>query len=153
MSALLDRIPSRFREHQALGQFVRYAIVGAANVAVYVTIFNVLRVVDTHPNLAAGVAFFVTSIQSFTLNKVWTFRDRRREALVRQYLVFVFFTIVGLAINQGVFTALLVPLDRLGRVGENLALVGALPFSVAWNFFSYRRWTFHHPGRVGSSTA
>lgn len=148
MSALLDRIPPRFRHHEALGQFVRYAIVGVANVAVYFGVLNLLDVVGSHPNVSAAVAFFVTSIQSFTFNKLWAFRDRRREALVRQYLVFVFFTVIGLGINQLVFTLLLIPLDRFGRIGLNLAAMGALPFSVVWNFLSYRRWTFHHPGRV-----
>lgn len=146
------RLYARLSGYPALHQFVRYALVGVLNVVVYLGIFNVLRVVDAHPNLAAAVAFFVTSIQSFTLNKLWAFRDPRREALMRQYLVFVFFTLVGLAINQAAFTVLLLPLRRFGRLGENAALIGALPFSVIWNFFSYRRWTFK-PGAHAAAGA
>jgi putative flippase GtrA len=126
----------------ALHQFVRYGLVGVLNVAVYFALYNLLRLVDTHPNLAAAVAFFVTSLQSFALNKLWAFRDARRHAVFRQYLVFVMFTMIGLAINQAAFTVFLLPLRRFGALGENAALLGAIPFSVAWNFFSYRRWTF-----------
>ena len=139
-SKVRHRIP--VRHHEVVGQFVRYAVIGCLNVAVYFGIFNLLRVVGLHPNASLAVAFFLTSIQSFTLNKVWAFKDRRREALVRQYVVFVFFTTVGLAINQVAFTAFHLPLQRFGRIGENLAAFGAIPFSIMWNFLSYRRWTF-----------
>ena len=89
-----------------------------------------------------AIGFFIASINSFLLNKAWAFRDQRREAVVRQYFTFLFFTLVGLALHTGAFALLLVPLDVHGQIGRNLALLCALPVSVIWNFTSYRLWTF-----------
>lgn len=135
-------IYERLSRYPAVLQFVRFATVGSLNVALYLLLFNVLLAVGLHTLAANAIAFVVTSINSFALNKTWAFKDRRRHALVRQYFVFVTFTLVGLAINSGVLSLLLIPLDRFGTLGKNAAALGAIPFSVAWNFNAYRRWTF-----------
>lgn len=134
----------RVTRHEIVHQFVKYAMVGALNVCVHVGIFNVLLLAGGFPTLAANaVAFFIASINSFFWNKRWAFRDARREAVVRQYLVFLFFTVVGLALHTGAFRLLLVPLHLHGTIGKNLALLLALPVSVIWNFTCYRFWTFN----------
>ncbi len=133
---------ARVSRYPALLQFVKYGMVGVLNVTVYVGIYNLLRLADVHPNLSLTVAFFFTSIQSYTLNNRWTFRDTGRHPLFRGYMLFVGFTLVGLALNQAAFTFFLIGLRRFGRLGENIALLGATPLSVAWNFMAYRRWTF-----------
>lgn len=132
--------------HEAFGQFVRYAIIGCLNVVTFFTIFNLLLWAGVHTLVANAIAFFLTSIGSFLLNKAWAFKDRARQAVFRQYLVFVSFTLVGLALNTGVLTLLLIPLSRYGTLGKNLAALGALPVSVVWNFTTYRRWTFSSDG-------
>jgi len=137
-TALYDRL-SRY---PVLHQFVRFATVGTLNVVLYLLAFNVLLALGLHTLVSNGVAFVVSSINSFVLNKTWAFKDRSRDAVVRQYFVFVFFTFVGLAINTGVLSLLLIPLGRFGTLGKNAAAIGAIPFSVVWNFNAYRRWTF-----------
>lgn len=142
-----SRLYARLSRRPALHQFVRFATVGVLNVVLYFSIFNLLLWLGLHTLASNAVAFLVSSVNSFTLNKLWAFKDPRREAIVRQYFVFVFFTLVGLAINSGVLWLLLIPLATYGTIGKNLAALGALPFSVAWNFTAYRRWTFrvHRP--------
>jgi putative flippase GtrA len=141
----------RLSRHEIVRQFVKYAVVGVLNVAIFLTIFNVLRSMDVPVLGANAIAFVVTSVNSFLLNKFWSFRDHRREAFVRQYLVFVLFTIVGLALNTAVFRLLLIPLAQFDRLGENAAALGALPVSVIWNFTTYRRWTFKPSARPTSA--
>lgn len=133
---------ARIGRHEVARQFVKYAIVGCINVAIYFAIFNLLLAASVPVLGANAAAFVVSSVNSFALNKVWSFRDPRRDAVVRQYLVFVTFTLVGLALNTGVLSLLLIPLGELGTLGKNLAAVLALPVSVAWNFWSYRTWAF-----------
>lgn len=133
-------------------QFVRYALVGLLNVTLFFSIFNLLLWVGWHAIAANAVAFFLATLNSFALNKLWAFKDPRRHAVLRQYLVFLFFTLVGLAINTGVLSLLLIPLEPFGTLGKNAAALGAIPFSVAWNFLSYRRWTFK-PHAAASSTS
>ena len=142
MGASSDRLHHRVIRHEAFGQFVRYAVVGVINVALFLAIFNGLRSLGTNRIVADVIALTLTSIGSFFLNKRWAFRDVRREAVVRQYLMFAGFTIVGLGLQTGAFKIFLIPLERFGRLGENAALLAALPVSIAWNFLCYRTWTF-----------
>ena len=147
MRAVLTQIRSsktyeRMARHQIVHQFVKYAMVGVLNVCVHLSIFNVLVLVGLHTLLANAVAFFIASINSFYWNKRWAFRDVRRDAVVRQYFVFLFFTVVGLGLHTGSFWLLLKPLHPHGTLGKNVALLLALPVSVIWNFTCYKFWTF-----------
>lgn len=143
MSLLIDRLPLRIREHEALGQFVRYAIVGCLNVALFFAILNGLLGLGAPIGSSAAVAYLVTNVVSFVLNKRWSFRDASRGGVVRQYLVFLALTSVGLGLYEAALHLLLIPLGQYGRLGENLAALCALPVSVLWNFNAYRRWAFN----------
>lgn len=128
--------------YPALVHFIKYAIVGVLNVAAYFTIFNLLRLAGIHQNVSAAIGFVITSVQSYALNRKWTFKDRQGHSVMKGYALFMFFTLIGLLLNQAAFSLLMIPLGRFGRLGENLALLGAIPVSVMWNFFAYRRWAF-----------
>jgi putative flippase GtrA len=138
-----DPVPyERVTRHEIVHQFVKYAMIGVLNVCVHVLIFNVLVLSGLPTLLANAVAFFIASINSFIWNKRWAFRDDRRNAVIRQYLVFLFFTLVGLGLHTGAFSLLLIPLHPHGTLGQNAALLLALPVSVIWNFTCYKLWTF-----------
>lgn len=132
----------RVTRYEIVHQFVKYAMIGTLNVGVHVGFFNLFLLLGVQSLVANALSFFIASINSFLLNKRWAFRDRRDHAVVRQYFVFLFFTLVGLALHTGAFSLLLIPLDDHGTLGKNAALLFALPVSVLWNFTSYRRWTF-----------
>ena len=140
-------IHRRVREHEAFGPFVRFAIVGGINFALYFAIYTVLIHFGWHPVAAAALAFALSSINSFFLNKFWAFRDKERTGISRQYLIFAFFTLIGLGINSGAVALFLIPLKRFGTLGKEGAALCAQPFSLAWNFTAYRRWTFRTNGR------
>jgi putative flippase GtrA len=142
VTAGLRSLPARLRRHEMTGQFVRYATIGCMNVAMFLVLFNVLLFAGLPVLGANAVAFLVTSVNSFTWNKLWAFRDPRTDAVVRQYLVFVGFTLIGLGLNSGVLYLLLIPLEPYGRIGSNVAAILALPVSIVWNFTAYRRWIF-----------
>lgn len=137
-----SKLYGRVSEKPIVHQFIKYALVGGLNVLIHVAIFNVLSFLGVHPLVANAAGFFFASINSFIWNKLWAFRDERRDAVVRQYLVFVFFTIVGLGLHSATFALWRIPLSGRGAVGNNLALLLALPVSVIWNFTCYRLWTF-----------
>jgi putative flippase GtrA len=137
-----SKVYVRLTRHEALGQFARYAIVGVLNVGVHLLIFNVLLLTGLHTLGANAIAFCFATVNSFFLNKVWAFRDARRDAIFKQYLVFFFFTLVGLGLHTSLFALLLIPLRPHGAIGKNVALVSALPVSVIWNFTCYKLWTF-----------
>ncbi len=132
----------RYREHAVVGQFVRYATIGVVNVVSFLTLFNLLRLTGLHPIVAYVLAFIPVNVMAFFLNKRWAFRDTRTHRVHLQYLRFAFFTIVALGLNTGAFALFLIPLDRYGALGHNIAAIAPLPISVAWNFTTYRLWTF-----------
>lgn len=144
------KVYSRLGRHEIVRQFVKYAMVGCVNVALFLGIFNLLLHLGAHDLVADVIAFALTSISSFTFNKLWSFRDTRTHAVVRQYFLFVSFTLIGLGLQLSLFSVLLVPLRDFGRIGKNAAALGALPFSVIWNFTAYRRWTFKATPRATS---
>lgn len=150
------KLYDRVSRHETVHQFVKYALIGAVNVLLHLSIFNLLSWLGIETRIAYVLGFIVGSINSFIWNKVWAFRDPRREAVIRQYFTFVFFTLVGLGLSTVTFELWLQVLDDHGRLGENLALLLALPVAVIWNFTSYRLWTFK-PGplreRGGSAGA
>lgn len=146
------RLYERVSRHEAIHQFVKYALIGGVNVLLHLAVFNLLSWAGLPPLIANAIGFFFASVNSFVWNKLWAFRDPRRDAVVRQYLRFVAFTVVGLALHTLVFALWLLLLDDLGRLGHNIALLLALPVSVAWNFTSYRLWTFK-PGPIAGSGA
>jgi len=142
----LREFAGRVRRHEITGQFLRYAAIGVLNVMLFFAIFNLLTSSHTtRPRTIAAyaIAFLITSVFSFALNKTWAFKDTRRERIAHQYALFLVLTMIGLGLQTGVFTLLLIPLHQYGRLGRNAAALPGIPLSVLWNFTAYRRWTFN----------
>jgi putative flippase GtrA len=141
----LREYAGKLRRHEITGQFIRYAVIGCMNVALFFAIFNILT--PAHASrlrtvVAYACAFLVTSVFSFALNKRWAFKDQS-ERIAHQYALFLSLTLVGLGLQTGVFALMLVPLHQYGRLGRNVAALPGIPISVIWNFTAYRRWTFN----------
>jgi putative flippase GtrA len=142
----LREIAVRVRRHEITAQFLRYAVVGVVNVALFFALFNALTPSQTtrvRTVAAYAAAFFITSVFSYAANKIWAFKDKRRERIAHQYALFLFLTLIGLGLQTGVFALLLIPLHQFGRLGRNAAALPGIPISVLWNFTAYRRWTFN----------
>jgi putative flippase GtrA len=137
-----SRLYERVHRHETVRQFIKYAMIGALNVVLFLALFNLFRFIGLSAVIAYVLAFVPTNINSFFLNKRWAFRDPREHAVFRQYLLFAFFTVVAVGINTAAFSLFLIPLRKYGTLGENIAALLPLPISVAWNFTSYKLWAF-----------
>jgi putative flippase GtrA len=135
----------RLREHEATGQFVRYALIGCLNFALSIAVFTVLG----RSAAAYAVAFLASNTLSFFLNKHWAFRDTASD-VTRQYALFALFTAIGLVLALGTFRLLLIGFDRYGTAGRYAAYLGSVPIAVLWNFTAYRRWTFREARRTAA---
>ena len=139
-------LATRVRGHEITGQFLRYAAIGVLNVLLFFALFNVLtpaHATRTRTVAAYMAAFLITSIFSYAANKIWAFKDTRRERIAHQYALFLVLTLIGLGLQTAVFTLLLIPLHQYGRLGRNAAALPGIPISMLWNFTAYRRWTFN----------
>lgn len=153
MTALWERFGHLVRE---LGKF---GVVGASSYVVDVTIYNLLyhslgwfwaKVVSTA--IAATIAFVG--------NRFWTWRDRERSGLHREYLLYFGFNAVGLFIGLG---CLLISHRGLGhfwpdtfhtQLADNVATQGfGMVFGTLFRFWSYRRFVFVAPAAAVDPTA
>jgi putative flippase GtrA len=125
----------------------RFGVVGAVGYLTYLVIFNVcLAKLGWFPSLV--IATLISTTFAFIGNRFWTWRDRDRRALHREYVLYFFFNVVGLLITAAV---LKVSHDWLGsvwpilqtRLADNISgsIIGVGLASV-FRFWSYRRFVF-----------
>jgi putative flippase GtrA len=124
-----------------LAQFVKFGIVGASNTLLSFLIYTLLlKVFGVWYLAAAAIGFVIGAVNSFLLNRSWTFRGHVGDALtpVRWGVV----QCCGLGLNEGLLFLFVkgAGLDEL--VGQATA---TLIVTVA-TFSANRAWTFRvHP--------
>ncbi len=109
----------------------RYACVGAAGLVVDLgLLFALVEGFDWSPALANVCSFSAAVAHNYTLNRFWTYRDRRADtSLVTGAAWFVIAALGGLALSE----AILVAGGRLD-VPYGLAKLGAVGIVFVWNF-------------------
>ncbi len=117
-------------------QWLRFATVGVTNTVLSLALYAALLGLGTFYLVASGVAFAVATLNSYALNRRWTFRStgRRSPEVLRFYLV----SATGLALNLALLSLFVedVSLPSLLAQLAVIPLVSVVTF--AWN----RRWTF-----------
>jgi putative flippase GtrA len=143
LRALYDRFAHLVRE---VGKF---GIVGAICYGIDLGVFNLCL-------LGFGLSWFpalvistvVSASVAFVGNRYWTWRDRERSALHREYALYFAFNLVGLGISAG---ALLLSHNVLGShwpalttaLADNISgkVIGVGAASL-FRFWAYRRFVF-----------
>lgn len=118
--------------------FAKFGIVGVLNTAVDFVVFGALFYWAGLPLLAANsFAVSAGALNSYLLNKYWTFTDRTRgrEAL-RAAALFVAFTLIGMAIANAAIWALSFVVPVL------LAKALSIAITMLWNYTTYRRFVY-----------
>ena len=85
---LLQQLPIAFR-------------LGLAVVDNYLGLFNLLRGVMGEPIMPKIISTVVAATAAFVGNRFWTWRDRERSGLRREYLLYFSVNLVGLLISVG----------------------------------------------------
>ncbi len=119
-------------------RIIRFAMVGVANTAIDFALFALLYYVSLLPLLAANAgAYGVAVVNSYLLNKYWTFGDisRGRTAALRG-LLFVGLNLVGLALASAVIWLLALVLHPL------VAKAGSIAVTFVWNYWSNHRFVY-----------
>lgn len=117
----------------------RFAVVGLFNLGIDLTIFSVsLYLLDVHLLVANTVAYSVATVNSYLMNKYWTFAGKSAPGVsTSEFARFVFFNLAGLLLsNLAVFTfaKFVMPI---------IAKVGAVGVTFVWNYLTIRRYVFH----------
>jgi len=128
-------------------QFIKFATVGIINTGLDLIFLNFLIWLTGiyqggWLGLLNFIAFSLATINSYFLNKFWTFKKRG----VNFFFQFFAISLVGCAINTSIvyFVATFVPpffgVSQLLWV--NIAKLLAILISMCWNFIGYKFWVF-----------
>ena len=131
MSNFLHKLPT---------QFVKFVIVGGSNTAidfiVYITLTRLLPWFTQHLVVASVISFLCASVNSYTLNKYWTFRNQRRDHHV---LFLKFITVTGSSfVLYAIAFAWLVSLGFY----DLLVKFVLIWFILVWNFVLSKVWVY-----------
>jgi putative flippase GtrA len=124
-------------------QWLRFAIVGASNTVVSLLAYAALHAAGLEYLVAASLAFAVGAVNSYVLNRRWTFRSQARPA--PELARFLCAQLVGLWCNL----ALLAELVQVAGVHQLVAQALAFPVASVITFALSRQWAFARATRSG----
>ena len=118
---------------------IRYSISGLAGACVQILVlFILVHFLETWYLLAAGIALCVAIIFTFTMHKLWTFKERTIENLHRQSIEYVLVVVASLCINSILMYFFVTVLN----IWYILSQVLALGMTAVGSFFLNRFVTF-----------
>lgn len=131
-------------------KFIRFFIVGVINTGLDLLILNLLVYIFTVSDpllfsVCKGFSFVVAVINSYFMNKYFTFR--KKETKKNDFYLFVLISLIGLIINMGIssvifyFISLHPSSISLNIIASISAIIGAL-FSMILNYISYSYFIF-----------
>ncbi|MEQ4301176.1 GtrA family protein [Plantactinospora sp. B6F1] len=141
-------LPERWQRF--LREVLKFGTVGGVNAAINYAVFNALALtVFADGQLKANViATVVATISSYLMNRHWTYRDRPKSAMRREYALFFLFNGAGLIIELGVLALAKYGFGISGLLALNVAKTVGVGLATVFRFWSYRTFVF----RKASST-
>ena len=117
-------------------QWLRFAVVGAFNTVLYAAAYLSLGRVGVHYVAASILAFALATLNSYVLNRRWTFRSRGAPA--PELARFLCAQLLGLVSSLTLLAALV----EVGRVHHVAAQAVAFPVASLLTFALSRQWAF-----------
>jgi putative flippase GtrA len=138
---LVRFLPHRLR---ALApEAVAFGVIGLANLGLYYLIFNALIFIGAVKSTV--IATLVTTYLAYLANRHWTYKDRPRSALRREYTLFFAVNMGGLLI-QSAGTGILKYGFGMGeahdRLAFNIATTVCICTATLFRFWTYRTFVF-----------
>jgi putative flippase GtrA len=123
-------------------QWLRFAAVGVSNTVLSTVVFGLLIRAGLHYLPASAVGFSLGALNSYVLNRRFTFRSRAARA--PELARFVFVQLIGLVTDLVLLAA---AVDGIG-LPRLAAQVLVFPAASAVTFILCRQWAFRSPQRV-----
>jgi putative flippase GtrA len=151
---LLDRlVPQRF--HGVVSEVAKFGAVGLVNTVLDYAVLNLLLSIG--PLKAKVASTIVATTASYVMNRQWTFNNRDRAGVRREYALFFGLNLAGLAIQLAVLGVAKYGLGFTEHGGGDdrlaLNLFNALGIAVAmvFRFWAYRTFVFKPADEVATS--
>ena len=152
VASLASVLPARLRN--IAPEAAAFALIGIVNAVLYFVIFNLTMTIGAVK--ATVVATAVTTTLAYVAHRYWTYRNRPKSAVRREYMLFVGFNIAGMFIQSGV-----IAVGKYGfglnetrdRLWFNLATVAGIGLATLFRFWAYRTLVFRpHPADHAAPT-
>jgi putative flippase GtrA len=138
---LVRFLPHRLR---ALApEAVAFGLIGLANLGLYYLIFNALIFIGAVKSTV--IATLVTTYLAYLANRHWTYKDRPRSALRREYTLFFAVNMGGLLIQSagtGVLKYGFGMSEAHDRLAFNVATTICICTATLFRFWTYRTFVF-----------
>ena len=129
-------------------EIAKFGVVGAVNYVVDVGLFNVLVTGSLHgkPLTAKLISSVVAATSSYFMNRHWTWRNKARHGLVREYSRFIGLSAIAVAITLGWLAFGEYALGQHSLIARNFwgNIVG-VGTAMIFRFWSFKRWVFVEP--------
>ena len=121
-----------------LTSFFRFAIVGVLNTAIDFTIFLWLSWVGVSIVLAQALSYSAGTLNSYVLNRNWTFRERNLSGTWKSFVSFIVLNLITLGCTTMLLSLLDQFTDRTLPICKLLATFAGLMI----NYTGSRLWVF-----------
>ncbi|MCL2617972.1 MAG: GtrA family protein [Defluviitaleaceae bacterium] len=136
----VEQVLRKLIAREGIGQFVRFSLVGVANTAVFYAVYLAVLWAGMSFVLAATAGAGVGIVNSYVLNKIFTFRSgggvpgRSLGEKVRFVAVYVVQYFVNIAVISLCVNVFGIPPEFAGLPGIGIA--------VLVSYFGHKYWTF-----------
>jgi putative flippase GtrA len=146
---LVDLVPARF--HGITRELAKFGTIGVVNVFVNIGVANVLvhTVFQGGEVKAKAVAAVVATTSAYFMNRHWTYRDRPKSTLRREYTLFFFFNLIGLLVESGSVAFTKYVLHETDALAFNLASGFGIALGTLFRFWAYRTHVFKTAEALG----
>ena len=139
----LERIlPERW--HGLTKELAKFGTIGLINLVVNFAVFNLLwlTVLRSGEVKAKAIATIVATTCAYFMNRHWTYRDRPKSTIRREYSLFFFFNLVGLLIEVTVVGVAKYGFHQTHIVVLNLCTALGIVLGTIFRFWAYRTHVF-----------
>lgn len=148
----MDVASFRHRHRSLAREAMKFGAVGAFNTVLDFAVLNVLIFGLGVPALRSKVISTVFAASSaYFMNRYWTFQQRERQSVRREYVLFFGVNALGLIIGLVVLAVVRYGLDRDDALWLNLANLVGLALATVFRFWGYRRFVWTAPEAVGGT--
>jgi len=125
-------------------EIAKFGTIGVINLVVNFAVFNLLflTVLRGGELKAKAVATIVATTCAYFMNRHWTYRDRPKSTLHREYSLFFFFNLIGMIIEVGVVGVAKYGLHQTHFVALNVATGVGIGLGTLFRFWAYRTHVF-----------
>ncbi|MCF8554261.1 MAG: GtrA family protein [Candidatus Nanopelagicales bacterium] len=127
----------------------KFGVIGFIAFLIDLVIFNFLRfaggegVLFDRPLTAKVLSVLVATTFAFAGNRQWTFKERSRSTIRRQYIMFFVFNVIGMAISLACLGISHYVLGFESALADNVSanFVGLI-LGTVFRFWGYHNWVF-----------